>query len=96
MALMNDTEKVSGAAFLVDNRGNESENNQSDLGSWRFWQKRISKPEIIYFCQIFIIYIIIISCIVNLTLTKDEDKVFITLLSWCLGYLLPNPSIKHT
>ena len=40
------------------------------------------------------IYTVVITCILNLSLTKDNSNLWTALLSSCLGYILPSPSIK--
>lgn len=75
----------------------ESVRNSSNLeGSnhWRLLGSNLPKQEIVFFCQVLIIYIVVITCVANLTLGRDEGKIWIALLSSCLGYLLPNPSLK--
>jgi hypothetical protein len=72
-------------------------NIKEDNGSarnWDFFGRRLPKSEIVFFFQVILIYIIVITAIVNLTLNQDEGKIWIALLSSCLGYLLPSPSIK--
>jgi hypothetical protein len=66
----------------------------SDKSHWHILGKSLPKNEVVFFAQVIIIYTVIITCIVNLSLGKDEGKVWIALLSSCIGYLLPNPSIK--
>jgi hypothetical protein len=57
------------------------------------WNK-ITHRQIIYYCQIVAIYIIIITCLLNLSLTDNKDCTWTTLLSACIGYLLPPPKLK--
>ena len=57
------------------------------------------KSEIVYFCQVLIIFIVVCTSIVNLTLYKDDEasgKLWTALLSSSIGYLLPNPSMKRS
>lgn len=75
-----------------------SENNSSQV-KWPICGQTFPKTEIVFFVQVLIIYIVIITCIINLSLSNNEDcnccgKFWIALLSSCLGYLLPNPSMK--
>jgi len=69
-------------------------NTTTTTSKWPVLGKRLPRQEIIFFAQVFIIYIVIIACIVNLTLypKSDDGKLWTALLSCCLGYLLPNPS----
>ena len=70
------------------------ERGSSHAAEWYFCDRRLPKSQITYFCQIIIIYIIIITSIVNLSINNGDKTLFSTLLASCLGYLLPNPSIK--
>jgi hypothetical protein len=63
---------------------------------WYFMGKTVPKSEIVFGAQVFLIYIIVITAVVNLSLNGSEgdSKIWIILLSSCLGYILPNPKIK--
>ena len=62
--------------------------------SWTLLGKKVAKTETVFFSQIIIIYIVVITCIVNLSLEKGNSNLWTALLSSSLGYLLPNPKIK--
>ena len=53
-----------------------------------------AKTDFQYIAQIIIIYLVIITCITNLSMTNGDSNLWTALLSSCLGYMLPNPSIK--
>ena len=46
-----------------------------------------------FYVQAFLIYVICITCIVNLNIGSEHSDVFISLLSGSLGVLLPSPRI---
>ncbi|MCP3662256.1 MAG: hypothetical protein GY696_07135 [Gammaproteobacteria bacterium] len=48
-------------------------------------------PGITYLLQVVLLYIVIIASIVNLSIGNGNDKVWIGLLTSCIGLLLPNP-----
>ena len=48
------------------------------------------KAEIVYFSQMLIVYVIIITSITNLSLQNGSTELWISLLSSCIGYALPN------
>jgi|SaaInl33SG_5_DNA_1037386.scaffolds.fasta_scaffold01477_4 hypothetical protein len=52
------------------------------------------RQEVVFFAQIVMVYTVVIASIVNLSLGHDNTNLWMILLSSCLGYLLPNPSIK--
>jgi hypothetical protein len=56
----------------------------------------IPKVEVVFFTQIIIIYIVIVTCIVNLSIGNGDSNLWTALLSSSLGYLLPNPTVKRS
>jgi hypothetical protein len=56
--------------------------------------KQDTEPEIVYFCHMIVIYIIIVTSISNLSLPNGKSELWITLLSSTIGYALPSPSLK--
>ena len=60
---------------------------------WCFMGQNVPKAEIVYFCQMIIVFIIVVSSIVNLTVKNGNMELWLSLLSGCTGYVLPNPSI---
>jgi hypothetical protein len=55
----------------------------------------VPKSEIVFCAQVILIYIVVVTAIVNLSInTEEHGKIWVILLSSCLGYLLPNPSLK--
>ena len=68
-----------------------------DETQWDVMGKAFPRSEIKYFAQVFIIYIVIITCLVNLSLgTSDLNNLWVSLLSSCIGYMLPSPHIRKT
>ena len=68
--------------------------NRSNGDKWHLLGTRVPQSEIVYFCQMIIVYIIIIVSIVNLSLQNGPTELWISLLSSCIGYALPNPKLK--
>lgn len=50
--------------------------------------------KITYYSQIILIYIVVVACIVNLTLGTSDSARWSSLLSACLGYILPAPKLE--
>ena len=65
-----------------------------DARTWCCSGSRVPKSEIVYFCQGFLILCVVIASIYNLTNQQGDQQLWVALLSSCMGYLLPNPSIK--
>jgi len=68
----------------------ERENSQE----WRLFGSRVPKAEIVYICQIVIVYIIILTSIVNLSLQNGNPELWISLLCSAIGYALPSPTLS--
>lgn len=62
--------------------------------SWRLCGYGFDKSQVVYFTQIILIYIIILTCILNLSLKNGDSNLWTALLSSCIGYVLPSPKLK--
>lgn len=74
----------------------ESTSNTSLPSKWCVGGHRVPKGEIVYLCQMTIVLVVVLSSVVNLTLARGSSEIWISLLSSCIGYVLPNPSIRKT
>jgi hypothetical protein len=75
-----------------------ADSGSSSTHRWPVCGSRLPKDEIVFACQIIVIYVVIALSLVNLTLYRNEadsKQLWTALLSSCLGYILPNPSIKR-
>ena len=66
----------------------------TDDRSWVFFGEKLPRSEIVYFTQIFLLFLIIVTAITNLSLTSGQEELWITLLCTSVGYILPSPDIK--
>ena len=57
-------------------------------------EKKIPRSEIVFLCQVLILYTVFVVSIYNLTAESENSTLWTALLSSCLGYLLSNPTIK--
>jgi hypothetical protein len=74
-----------------------SSSDVSNENSVSVFGRRASKSPIVFAVQTILIFIVIISAIINLSIKSHDDpnsKLWIILLSGCVGYYLPNPSMK--
>ena len=62
---------------------------------WHIFGRECTKEEIVFRCQVTILYTVIVVSIYNLTVAHDDSTLWTALLSSSLGYLLPNPSLKR-
>jgi len=63
--------------------------------TWRFFGRRVPKGEIVFVTQTLMLYIVIIVCLVNLTMGRDDSNLWTALLSSSLGLMLPSPTLKR-
>ena len=56
--------------------------------------KKTPRSEVVFLCQVLILYTVIVVSIYNLTVKSENSTLWTALLSSCLGYLLPNLTIK--
>lgn len=61
---------------------------------WTFLGTAIPKSEIVYFCQMFLVYLIVVTSIVNLSMNSGKTELWVSLLSSAIGYALPSPSLN--
>lgn len=66
----------------------------SSIRDWRLFGKNVPKNEVIFICQVVILYIIILTCIVNLSLGNGDSNLWTALLSSSLGIMLPAPTLS--
>lgn len=66
----------------------------SEKEVWNILGYFIPKQEVVFFSQTIILYIVIITSLINLSLQNGDQNLWISFLSASIGYLLPNPSIK--
>ena len=62
--------------------------------NWKVCGHIMSKSQVVYFSQIVLLYTIIITCIINLSLKNGDSNLWTALLSSSIGYILPAPKIK--
>ena len=60
---------------------------------WMLMGSKIPKAEIVFFTQVILIYIVVIASLVNIALGSTAE-LWVLLLTSCLGYLMPSPSLK--
>ena len=88
------SDKRRGSFITLNNMEETRSNTESTQTTWRFMGENIPKAEIVYFCQIIIVITIVIASLVNITMQNGNSELWISLLSGCTGYILPNPSIR--
>ena len=74
----------------------EDASNRTDHSNqkWKLFNAHVPRSEIVFFVQVLLVYIVVITSIVNLTIGNKDPKLWIALLSGHIGYLLPNPTLR--
>lgn len=77
-------------------RQSHNEEHRRKTRLWNFFGNRLPRSEIVFVCQMIVIYVVIAVSLFSLTRGHDptDNQLWIALLSSCLGYLLPNPRIE--
>lgn len=54
-----------------------------------------ARPDVVLFSvQVFVIVVVVIASLINLTYYKENINLWTMILTSCLGYLMPNPRFK--
>ena len=61
--------------------------------AWHIFGTECPKGQIVFLCQVVVLYTVIVVSIYNLTVGHGDSTPWTALLSSSLGYLLSNPSI---
>ena len=72
----------------------EKENLTYKNSQWYLFGQILPKNEVIFICQVVILYIVILTCIVNLSLKNGDSNLWTALLSSSLGIMLPQPTLS--
>ena len=67
----------------------------NDSTPWHLFGIKCPKEEIVFLCQVVILYTVIVISIYNLTVGHGDSNLWTALLSSSLGYLLPNPTLRR-
>ena len=62
---------------------------------WTLFGHKTQQSKVVFFSQVIILYIIIITCLVNITIESKNFNLWSTLLASSIGYLLPSPILKN-
>ena len=71
-----------------------SESSEGSVGSSKIFS-RVAAKKWVFFAQIGVIFAVLITCLVNLSLNQGEQNLWKYLLCSIVGYILPNPTLKQ-
>lgn len=87
--------KLNANASLPSFEGMESRGTQRSNHLWNVLGKKLPESEVVFFSQVVLVYIVILTCMINLSRGAGDSNLWTCLMSSCLGYLLPNPKIDR-
>ena len=67
-----------------------------EQSEWTLFGSKFSRMALVFLCQVIILYISIITCLVNLTVHNGPNELWITVLSLSLGTILPSPKVRKS
>jgi hypothetical protein len=62
---------------------------------WTACGTKYHKNQVVFFSQVTLVFLVVITCLVNLTLQREPQSLWITLLSTSVGCFMPAPSLKE-
>ena len=68
---------------------------EEDSTPWHLFGTVCPKEEIVFLCQVLVLFTVIVISIYNLTTGHENSNLWTALLSSSLGYLLPNPTLRR-
>ena len=61
---------------------------------WTVLGQDLPRSEVVYFSQMFIIYVVVITSIFNLSIGEEKSSLWLNLLTSACSYLLPPPQLN--
>ena len=77
-----------------DSTDAQSEEDSSST-PWHLFGNVCPKEEIVFLCQVLVLFTVILISIYKLTTGHENSNLWTALLSSSLGYLLPNPTLRR-
>ena len=72
----------------------KAEDEQKSTGSWRVFGHQLPSREVVFFVQVLVVLIVLVTCVVNLSLLMGDQALWKYLLCSIVGYILPSPSLE--
>ena len=73
----------------------DSSSSSSSSTPWHIFGTVCPKEEIVFLCQVLVLFTVILISIYILTTGHENSNLWTALLSSSLGYLLPNPTLRR-
>ena len=65
-----------------------------ESSQWRCFSESILSSHVVYLSQVVLVYMLVITALVNLTLGNGDSKYWLSVVSAGVAYLLPNPKLQ--
>ena len=72
----------------------DSISSTSSSSRWKFFGQNVPKSEVVYISQMFIIFVVIVSCIINLSLKNGNSEMWVSFFGYAFGAMLPPPKLQ--
>ena len=82
-------------AAAEDSTDAQNAEDSSSSTPWHLFGTVCPKEEIVFLCQVLVLFTVILISIYNLTTGHENSNLWTALLSSSLGYLLPNPTLRR-
>ena len=79
----------------TDAQNAEDASGSDSSNPWHLFGTACPKEEIVFLCQVLILFTVILVSIYNLTTGHENSNLWTALLSSSLCYLLPNPTLRR-
>ena len=66
----------------------------STPGSWKLFGHTLPSREVVFFVQVLVVLVVLVTCVVNLSLLQGDQALWKYLLCSIVGYILPSPSLE--
>ena len=73
----------------------DSTSKHSNSGSWRVFGHSLPSREVVFFVQVLVVLVVLVTCVVNLSLQQGDQALWKYLLCSIVGYILPSPSLER-
>jgi p-aminobenzoyl-glutamate transporter AbgT len=81
----------------IEDITSHSDTSSSSLNRvWKLCGEKVPRSQALFLSQIIILYIIILSCLFNLSFENGRSEMWLSLLCTCIGALLPQPKFHRS
>ena len=63
--------------------------------AWIWCSQVYPRRQIVFFSQVLLVYILVLTALVNITIRPDDTQLWVAVISGAVGYLLPNPKLEE-